>query len=194
MTEGAEARAGLAAAAEAIRANVAAREPRVRGAELAGIGWGTVELERAARELGAELGIDSGAWVPTPRDALLGARGWSALAPAGEGPAIVLLEPDTEGRLAATLVRFAEGVAALYLRRPVAGAPAPVLASSEVRESPLAQSALGPARVVLGGPAWGPHVLLLEPPEDAPRVRATTTAPDAGRHRAAAGRRLSVAG
>ena len=134
-----------------------------------GRGWATVELERAARELAAGLGIDAGAWVPAPRDALLGARAWSAPTPVDDGPAIVLLEPDTEGRLAATLVRFAEGVAAVYLRDPVAGAAAPDPESTEVRasaavEGTAAQSALGPARVVPGGPAWGPHVLLLEPP------------------------------
>ena len=156
--------AGLVAAAEAIRAKAADRDARIGSAELAGIGWATVELERAARELGAELGIDPGAWVPATRDALLGARAWSALGPADAGPAIVLLEPDTEGRLAATLVRFAEGVAAVYLRAPVVEASAPVLASTEVPATAVAASALGPARMV-PGPAWGPHALLLEPPQ-----------------------------
>jgi len=163
MTGVAEAVSGLVAAAEAIRAQAAERDARIGSAELAGIGWATVELERAARELGAALGIDPGAWVPAPRDALLGARAWSTLAPVDGGPAIVLLEPDTEGRLAATLVRFAEGVAAAYLRDAVVGAPAPVRASPDTRASAVAESALGPARVVLGGPAWGPHALLLEP-------------------------------
>jgi hypothetical protein len=164
MTEGTRGLAGLVAAAEGIRAQATERDARVRSAELAAIGWATVELERAARELGTELGIDPGAWVPAARDALLGARAWSASAPADAGPTIVLLEPDTEGRLAATLVRFAEGVAAVYLRDEVAGASAPAFASPDVRTSALGQSALGPARVVPGGPAWGPHVLLLEPP------------------------------
>ena len=163
MTEGTAAFAALVAAAEAIRAQAAERDVRLGSAELVGIGWATVELERAARELGAELGLDPGAWVPAPRDDLLGARAWSALAPVDGGPAIVLLEPDTEGRLAATLVRFAEGVAAVYLRDRVAGAPGPVVGSPDVRGSAVARGALGPARVVPGGPAWGPHVLLLEP-------------------------------
>jgi hypothetical protein len=169
MTAGTAALAGLVAAAAAIQAGATERDPRIGSAELAGIGWATVELERAARELGAELGIDPGAWLPAPPDALLGARAWSAAVPVGAGPAIVLLEPDTEGRLAATLVRFAEGVAAIYLRATAVGASAPVPSSTDRRASAvgqgaLGQSALGPARIVAGGPAWGPHALLLEPP------------------------------
>lgn len=164
MTVGAEALAGLVAAGEAIRTQAAERDRRLEHVQLVGIGWATVELERAARELGSQLGIDPGAWVPTPRDALLGARAWSAPAPVDAGPAIVLLEPDTEGRLAATLVRFAEGVGAVYLRDPVEGRSAPAAGSSHLRASAVAQSALGPARLVLAGPAWGPSVLLLEWP------------------------------
>ena len=164
MSAGAAALAGLVAAAAAIRAHAAERHGRIAHAELVGIGWATVELERAARELGAELGIDPAAWLPTPRDALLGARAWSAPAPTDAGPAIVLLEPDTEGRLAATLVRFAEGVGAVYLRDPVEGRSAPAAGSSRPRASAVAQSALGPARLVLATPSWGPSVLLLESP------------------------------
>ena len=164
MTEGAVAFARLVAAAQEIHARAAEGDARIGSAELVGIGWATVELERAARELGAQLGLAPGAWVPAARDALLGARAWSALAPVDAGPAIVLLEPDTEGRLAATLVRFAESVAAVYLRDRPAGAAAPVPVSTEDHASAVAHSALGPARVVVGGPAWGPHVLLLESP------------------------------
>jgi hypothetical protein len=164
MTVGAEVLAGLVAAAEAIRAQAAERDHRIGRAELVGIGWATVELERAARELGEELGIDPGAWVPTARDVLLGARAWTAPAPVDARPAIVLLEPDTEGRLAATLVRFAEGVGAVYLRDPAEGRSAPAARSMHPRVSAVAQSALGPARLVLAAPAWGPNVLLLESP------------------------------
>jgi len=161
MTEGLRRDAGfvvLVAAAEAIRGGAAARSSRTGGLELAGIGWATVELERAARELGAGIGIDPAAWAPAPRDALLGARAWSALAPHERGPVIVLLEPDTEGRVAASLARFGEGVAAVYLRAEI-GRSAP----RRARAIASAQSALGSARLVQGGPAWGPHVLVLEP-------------------------------
>ena len=166
MTVGAEFLAGLVAAAEAIRARAAERHAGLEGADLAGIGWATVELERAVREVGAALGLDPGAWVPAARDDVLGARAWSALLPVEAGPTIVLLEPDTEGRLAATLVRFAEGVAAVYLRGQGAGGSAsgPGLAATDIGASTVAQGALGPARLVPGAPAWGPHALLLEPP------------------------------
>ena len=54
--------------------------------------------------------------APLPEDTLLGAR-----ATASDDPRIVLLEPSTEGRLAATLARHGEGPAALYLAvRPLA--------------------------------------------------------------------------
>jgi hypothetical protein len=51
----------------------------------------------------------------------------------------VVLEPDTEGRLAASLARFGEGVAVIYLGD---GPP-------------------GPGTLVRGGLPWGPHVILL---------------------------------
>ena len=166
MTTGADLLAGRVAAAEAVRASAAERHPGLEGADLAGIGWATVELERAAREVGTALGIAPGAWVPAPRDAVLGARAWSVLVPVDAGPTIVLLEPDTEGRLAATLVRFAEGVAAVYLRDQVVGDSASGFgpAATDIGASTVAQSALGPARLIPGAPAWGPHALLLEPP------------------------------
>src|SRR5215207_6975640 len=115
--------AGLVADATSIVRETAARDPWLAGHDLSGIGWATVELERAADELSqafARAGLPAPAWTPGPREELLGATSWVSRewwpAPAGgPGPAIVLLEPDTEGRLAATLARFGEGVGAVYL-------------------------------------------------------------------------------
>lgn len=157
--------------AEAIRASVAARAAFLADASLAGVGWATVELERAARELDP-----AGTWIQSPRDALLGATAWRHLEPepkveppverpdepadapgatvAGDQPVLLLLEPDTEGRLAASLVRFGEGVAAIYLRAGSAPGPTPLGAPGD--------GPLGPGRIVLGGPAWGPHVIVLD--------------------------------
>ena len=55
--------------------------------------------------------------VVRERDALLGASVWRREPSPGSGarPALFVLEPDTEGRLAAVLARFGEGVAAAYL-------------------------------------------------------------------------------
>jgi hypothetical protein len=80
-----------------------------------GRGWATVELDRSAGELAGLL--DQGAtFADAPRSALLGARCRVARARADEGGVrwIVLLEPDTEGRVAAFLARAGEGWAAAW--------------------------------------------------------------------------------
>ena len=150
--------AGLLAAADDVRAGGAADDPWLSDLPLAGIGWATVELDRAAVEVAeafAGAGGPAPDWAPAPREVLLGASAWIAGGDDGRPP-IVLLEPDTEGRLAATLARFGEGVAALYL---------------EVAEGQIADPArlgrsspgpLGPSRIVLARPAWGPHLIVIE--------------------------------
>ena len=70
---------------------------------LVAVGWATVDLERAADAFGLPF-------LDMAPDRLLGARA----ARLSEGP-IVLLEPNTEARLAATLARWGEGPVALYL-------------------------------------------------------------------------------
>lgn len=82
---------------------------------LAGIGWATVDLERAAA-----------AWpdrrfLPGAAEASLGARTLVEAAPRSGSVALVLLEPSTEGRLAATLARHGEGPVVLYVARAGAG-------------------------------------------------------------------------
>jgi hypothetical protein len=92
--------------------------PLPAGAEVVALGWGTVDLERAMAEV-AELG---GLRWAAAADPLLGARGLRAgLAPVD----LVVLEPVTEGRLAAFLARNGEGCCALYLTSDggVAGGP-----------------------------------------------------------------------
>ena len=147
-------RPALIDAGEAIWTAAAARRPWLRDLELVGVGWATVELERAARELEADL---DGAWVDGETDELLGAfaRLRSAML---DRVTLVLLEPSTEGRLAASLARFGEGVAAAY----VAGPAAEPAALGAFALSPPAQTPLGRASLVLDGPAWGPHVVVLE--------------------------------
>ena len=153
MTEGRASRlaADLAAAAESIRSAAAARDPWLADLPIAGIGWATVELDRAARELASDR-----ACVAAPRDAALGASAMRSPVQKGGPPAIVLLEPDTEGLLAAALARFGEGVLAVYLgpldRADVDDTP---------RLGPPRPGPLGPARLVIGRPAWGPHALVL---------------------------------
>jgi hypothetical protein len=157
---------GLLAAAQAVRAGAAARDPWLSGLRVLGIGWATVELERAAQELleaFSTAGLPDPQWEPAPREGLLGATAWAEPGDAAR-PAIVLLEPDTESRLAATLARFGEGVAAVYVE-PARGDA--VQAARLGRPTP---GPLGMSRIVLAGPTWGPHVIVVERPRrDSPR-------------------------
>ena len=141
----------LLAAAARIRATVAEADRSVAALPIAAIGWATVEHERAMGQLDEALagapgapgatGVDAERWRPMPRDAALGAS--AQVRGLGAGiPALVVLEPDSEGRLAASLARFGEGVAVVYL-------------------GTLAAGGFGGGRLVRGGPAWGPHVVVL---------------------------------
>ena len=159
----------LLGAADALRIEAAARDPWLHRLRLAGIGWATVELERAAEDLATGFrrgGAPEPTWRIGVRDELLGAGAWtSAIAwalPGGDAwPELVLLEPDTEGRLAAALARFDEGVAAVYLA-PRRGAP--IEPADASRLGAVAAGPLGPQRIVLARPGWGPHVLVLARP------------------------------
>jgi hypothetical protein len=127
---------------------------------LAAIGWATVDLDRAETDLGAELGTT---FEPSPRDALLGA---SVRRSTRNEPRILLLEPDTEGRLSGALAKHGEGPIALYLSVPRLEA-LPATLSIRAGNGPL-----GPARLVLAGQPWGPFLILVEgpSPEDSDRV------------------------
>lgn len=158
---------GLLAAASAVRADAAGRDPWLLRLPIAGIGWATVELERAAEELDAAFhraGMPRPSWTPAARDELLGAAAWVSREwwPTWgheEPPAIVLLEPDTEGRLAAALAKAGEGVRTVYL--------APSSADGAIDRSRVGTAAPGPlgrGRLVLARPSWGPHAIVLDRP------------------------------
>lgn len=115
-------------------------------------GWATVELDRAAVELGRLL-APGATFEAAPDCLLLGARCRIGRAAGRDAPAplIVLLEPITEGRLAATLARHGESWCATWETDDPGRAP-----TSTERSGPL-----GPERLVLGGPLGGPHRLLV---------------------------------
>jgi hypothetical protein len=120
-----------------------------------GLGWATVELDRAARDLAALLLPESGL-VDAPSSVILGARtriGRIRL-PDGRQIWLAILEPDTEGRLAATLARTGEGWAASWT-------PADAERSG-VRVSAARPGPFGVERLILGEPLAGPHRLLVE--------------------------------
>jgi hypothetical protein len=120
------------------------------------VGWATVELDRAAAALAPMLAPGT-AFEPASSSEHLGATcrvGRVDPAFVDELAAtVVLLEPSTEGRLAATLARLGEGWCATW------DAPtAEVTRLSARRDGPL-----GSERLVLGGPVVGPHRLVLDP-------------------------------
>jgi hypothetical protein len=151
-----------------------------RPLRLAGTGWATVELDRAEDELGMWLGDgggerDGGKPADTV-DPHLG--GFARVRPAGglPGDAFVLLEPNTEGRLAASLARDGEGPCALYLR-PAEGLTAWAAAarSRGVRLGVRRAGPLGVEVLLAGWPVAGPHLLVVDAPRPSKRNAAAGT-------------------
>jgi hypothetical protein len=118
-------------------------------------GWATVELERAAAELGGSL-VDGTGFEAAEPSIALGAR--CLLGPAADGRGvIVLLEPDTEGRIARFLARHGEGWAATWLD----GEDADDRRRMVVMDGPT-PGPFGPERLERGLP-WGPFRLQVAP-------------------------------
>jgi hypothetical protein len=115
------------------------------------VGWATVELDRAAAQL-AHLLAPGAAFADAPSSVVLGARCRIGPATARAGLRIVLLEPETEGRLAATLARSDEGWVVTWAATPARGIPGLGATGS----GPLGNERL------LGGSFTGPHRLFVE--------------------------------
>jgi hypothetical protein len=115
------------------------------------IGWATVELDRAAAELTAALGLPPDPFEHADDSIVLGAFCRIARGVLAGGRSLLILEPNTEGRLVASLVRLDEGPAAVWLDAIPLGTTV-----SESRPGPL-----GPERLVLGDPIHGPHRLVV---------------------------------
>jgi hypothetical protein len=116
-------------------------------------GWGTVELARTAGTIPA---IE-----PTTADQLLGA--FAAIVRLDAQRQVVLLEPSTEGPLAAALARHGEGWVAAYLRGVGSGADERLRAAG-YSLSALGRGPFGPERRVLVGRSDGPFVVLVSEP------------------------------
>ena len=124
------------------------------GPHAVAVGWATVDAQRAAAELGATV-------RGTAPDAALGAVAHLSPLPA---PNLVVLEPSTEGRLAAALARHGEGPVAVYVaveQRAWEALPDEV----DERRDPLVigpyQSSLGRAYLLRAGNRWGPFLLFV---------------------------------
>lgn len=126
-------------------------------------GWATVELDRAEAELRSAAGPATGARrdpLAMDVDLLLGASVRPLDRPGRTR--VLLIEPFTEGRLAACLARWGEGLAVAWLLL----GPDYDDVVGRARERGVGLSAegdgpLGRERLVVGGPIWGPHVLLV---------------------------------
>lgn len=127
------------------------------GGRLLAVGWTTVELDRAAEEL-ADLLVPGATFAQATSCEHLGASCRVGQVRPGVVPAeiVVLLEPSTEGRLAATLARHDEGWQVTWEAADEATARTVDLVLSVERPGPL-----GPERLLLGGPATGPHRLVV---------------------------------
>jgi hypothetical protein len=113
-----------------------------------GRGWATVDLERAEADL-RELIAHDAVFERVPRSAVLGARCRRAQSVVGDW--IVLLEPDTEGRLAGSLARHGEGWAATWVLPDGASA-----AAGRPIDGPF-----GPEVLAADQPGSGPFLLIV---------------------------------
>jgi len=123
---------------------------------LVAIGWATVDMDRAAGDIG---GTPSDVPEPLPPDELLGA--FSRRIRIGSDPPIVLLEPSTEGRLAARLARHGEGPAALYLGAGGDQDLAQAIRVAGGMTSSPADGPFGSSVLIAGGTAWEPQLVLV---------------------------------
>jgi hypothetical protein len=121
---------------------------------LIALGWATVDTDRAAAELAAELGLTAGAFLPAADSIVLGARCRVVDGVLSGGPRLAILEPVTEGLLAAALARHDEGPSVTWMQSSDTPGGR---ASALLRPGPF-----GPERLQLGGPPQGPFVLLIE--------------------------------
>lgn len=126
------------------------------------LGWSTVELDRAAAELGTAFAVPAERFLDAADSTALGARCRVGHGVLEGGLSLVLLEPATEGRLAASLARAGEGPVAVWialadLATVTAAGHAAGVAASAARDGPL-----GPERLLLDGPIHGPYRLLVE--------------------------------
>ncbi len=121
------------------------------------VGWATVELDRAASGLATDLGIVAAAFLPAADSVVLGARCRVAYGILPDGQPLAILEPLTEGRLAAFLARFGEGPAATWTRSA---------RSTQVpagrRGAPARPGPFGFERLLPSGLGHGTYALLIE--------------------------------
>ena len=124
------------------------------------LGWATVDLDRMERSFAEAYPGSVTSTQDLAEDELLGAY-CRLVRPGIAGvPALVLIEPSTEGRLAASLARHGEGPMAVWLH----GSPDPQDPSSSTaapRRSIAVAGPFGTETLLPGGPVHGPHRLVV---------------------------------
>jgi hypothetical protein len=124
------------------------------------LGWATVELERGLRDVSTGF---SRYGTPTesdvPDEDVLGAR--CRLLTFGEDFSVVILEPKTEGRIAAALARHGEGTVVMYtLIDDDLDHVSRRLVRAGLELGPPRTGPFGPECLVVGNQAWGPFLIL----------------------------------
>jgi hypothetical protein len=125
-------------------------------------GWATVELDRAERDIAAGIAPGMATSRDLPDDVLLGAHCRLVSFAMGE-PEVLLLEPATEGRIAASLARFDEGPVAVYV---LVAAARLIDVLRDLRAAGLVLSAEGAGPFgrewLVAAPRWGAHLCIAE--------------------------------
>jgi hypothetical protein len=118
------------------------------------LAWAAVDLDRAISEIALGLGLSKDAFDLSVDSEILGARG--RMSPAAiAGVSLVILEPSTEGRLAAALARYGEGpVAVWFLGQEVAE----IAGGAFGQEQP---GPFGPERLASGGLVGGLYRIIV---------------------------------
>ena len=129
--------------------------------QLLAVGWATVDLDRASREVGGSLGLPGSRFADVQDSIILGARCRLAVAALDGAVSVALLEPFTEGRLAASLARHDEGPVAVWRSPADGGSPGVTLSAEE-------PGPLGPERLEVGGRSHGPYRLVVGAPGTIP--------------------------
>ncbi len=123
-----------------------------------GVRWIAAEIESVRRVLAAALGVDTPAGVPVDIPGLR-LEISAATAAVRVAAATLLLEPDTEGRIAASLARHGEGPAVLYV-----GLAVPAVTAARARLARLG------VRVASGPGPFGPEVAITGTPSSGPTL------------------------
>jgi hypothetical protein len=156
--------AAIEVAVEAALTRWRAAAPGTTGVRAIAVGWTTVELARAEASIREAAADAVGPFGDAPGDEVIGAHVraatilWAAIPTLRT---IAVLEPSTEGLLAASLARLGEGPAVVWLARDAtAGVSTDVAAGASPRTGPF-----GPEWLLPGSERGGRPVLVVD---DAP--------------------------